>query len=67
MNTIEQFRELGNTASFHYADDSGKEHQLGAEAERQALELFDNYPDQQDEMREVANGFLWSLSMARAK
>ena len=62
---VTEFREAGNLASYHYADDSCKEWRLGDEAKRKALALFDSHPELQAEMREQARGFLWSLSMER--
>ena len=66
MNKItEEFKKLGMSASYHYADDSGKEWRLADSDKKQALELFDNNPDLQDEMRTAARGFLWSLKQSR--
>ena len=62
---IEHFRKAGSTASFHYADDTTSEWGAGKRAECKALELFDNNPELQPKMREIASRFLWSLSMKR--
>ena len=65
MKTVlEQFEELGKDASYHYAGDMSEFHS-GMMLERQALALFDQHPELQAEMREVAKGFLWSLKMSR--
>ena len=64
MNSIEivkLFKDLGNRASFHYADDSCEEWGIARKCETQALNLFDNNEHLQDEMREVAKGFLWRM------
>lgn len=62
---LDQFKDYGNTASYHYADDTTSEWGAGKRAECNALELFDDNPTLQDDMREIAKGFLWSLSMKR--
>lgn len=66
-NILKEFKRLGEKASFHYADDSCKEWDLASSAESQALHLFDNNSHLQDEMREIARGFLWSLERKRPK
>lgn len=62
---LTEFNELGRLASFHYADDSGREWTQADAAKRQALALFDAHPELQAEMREIAKPFLWSLGMER--
>lgn len=64
---LQDFKQLGETASYHYADDSTKEWDLASRAEQKALEIFDNHPDLEEKFREIALGFLWSLSMKRPK
>ncbi len=61
MSVLVEFERLGDEASFHYADDTCKEWGLGQSAEGKAIALFKANPELQDEMREVARGFLWSL------
>lgn len=63
--TLEEFRNAGSTASYHYADDSTSEWGAGKRAECKALDLFDNNPELQPEMRVISSHFLWSLSMKR--
>ena len=60
MDAVEQFKTHGMSASYHYADDSGKEWNLGDAEKAKALAVFDENPDHQAEMREVAKGFLWA-------
>lgn len=60
---VEQFNTLGQSASYHYADDSGKEYGLGVAKEREAMVLFHAHPELEDQFREKANGFLWSLDI----
>ena len=62
---IDEFMELGNAASTHFADDSFKEWPKGEELKCKALELFDKYPELHERMREIAKGFLWSLQRER--
>jgi len=63
---LEQFKTHGMYASFHYADDTASgEWRLGRAEELKALKLFDDNPELQDEMREIAQGFLWSLKEGR--
>lgn len=63
-NVLEQFEGLGKDASYHYAGDMS-EFSAGVALERQALKLFDTHPELQKDMREIAKGFLWSLSISR--
>jgi hypothetical protein len=62
---LNAFKELGNRASFHFADDSGSEWNNGYEYQNQALEWFDSCPELQPKMREIAKKFLWSLNISR--
>ena len=62
---LTQFKDLGISASCHYADDTGGEWRYGDRDKRSALRLFDDNPASQDAMREIAAGFLWSLKMDR--
>ena len=62
MNEVlQQFKDLGMQASYHYACDHGSEWRLGTPLERRALKLFDDNPSMQRYMRDIAKGFLWSL------
>ena len=64
---IELFDELGSKASYHFADDSGREWEQGTTLKRYALKLFDACPELQSEMREKAKEFLWSLQRDRPR
>lgn len=62
MSTLlEDFEKLGKQASYHYADDSGKEWRDGDEFRAKAYALYQSYPDFQPQMREIAKKFLWKL------
>jgi hypothetical protein len=64
MNEIvKQFKDLGFKASYHFADDSGKEWHLGNDLQKQAMDLFFANPDDQAEMLEISKEFLWSMRM----
>ena len=67
MNEVlQQFKDRGIKASFHYADDTASgEWRLGSIEEAKALKLFDDNPSMQHYMRDIAKGFLWSLESKR--
>ena len=62
---VRDFVTHGKDASFHYADDSGKEWGQGDIDKRAALAIFDAHPEMEAKFREAAKGFLWSLSSER--
>ena len=62
---LDNFKKAGMSASYHYADNTGKEWGAAHKLERECLNMFDANPDSQDEMREIAKGFLWSLNSTR--
>lgn len=62
-NIIEQFDKLGGDASCHFADDTGREWGKGYAKQREAMALFWAHPELQEQMREKARRFLWSLKM----
>ena len=59
---LAEFENLGMSASFHYADDSGKEWGLAKKDQDQAIILYHDHPELQVEMMKISKGFLWSLS-----
>ena len=61
MTIIDQFGKHARAASFHYADDTGQEWGLAKTQEAAALELFDDNPDLQADMRVICERQLWSL------
>ena len=63
MNILEQFEELGNRASFHFADDSGREFDSGFARQREAEALFVQHPELREEMTKIARKFLWTLKV----
>lgn len=61
MSILEDFKSAGMQASFHYADDSGKEWGRARTLQNEAMQMYRDNPDLQDEMKTIAKGFLWSL------
>ena len=62
MTVLEKFEQLGNKASFYYADDTASgEWVLGHTAELAATKLYVDNPELQNVMRQMAKGFLWKL------
>ena len=64
MNLIAEFNRLARKASFHYADDTCGEWTLASNAKSEALEIFDNHPELQAEIRASFHE-LWSLKQVR--
>ena len=65
MSELTEFLKLGRSASYHYADDSGKEWKLGDKDKKLALEIFDKAGHTMHRhMREQAD-FLWSFKTER--
>lgn len=65
QDVLQQFKDLGQSASFHFADDSGKEWDLAWRDQRAAELLFQQHPDLQAEMVAIAKGFLWTLNVEK--
>ena len=65
MSILDDFKKHGMKASFHYADDTGKEWGSGDAEKRKALAIFDANAAMQGEMRELAKQFLWTLCLDR--
>ena len=63
--TLQRFKKEGLHASFNYADDTTSEWHIGDKHKAVCLRLFDDNPELQAKMREIATRFLWSLSMER--
>lgn len=67
MDPLEAFKRLARSASYHFADDSGGEWQLGYREKTRALAVFDQHPEFQDKMREAAQGELWASDFNRER
>ena len=59
---LSSFEQHGKHASYHYADDSGKEWHLGALERDKALAIWRTHKYLTEEMKVIAKGFLWSFS-----
>lgn len=64
---LARFKEHGDRASYHYADDSAKEWGLANVEKRKALAIFDANKDLQPQMREIARGFLWGHELNKPR
>lgn len=62
---VEQFKDHGMSASYHYADDSCREWGAGDREKSKAMKLFNDNPDLQDDMSKVAEKFLWAPDFKR--
>ena len=62
FRVLADFAKLGNQASYHYADDSGKEWRLGQIDRDAALLLWKLNPHLEQDMLFLAKDFLWSFS-----
>ena len=70
MNALlDSFRELGKSASFHYADDSGSEWGAARHDEAEAMKIYHAHPELKSEFEAIAENFLWDLkpNLARMK
>ena len=59
---LSSFEQHGKSASYHYADDSGREWHLGALERDKALAIWRAHKHLTEEMRVIAKGFLWSFN-----
>jgi len=60
---LDLFKKYGMNASYHYADDSGKEWVLGHQEKQKCLKIYNEHIELHPEMEEIAIGFLWSLKL----
>ena len=60
---LAEFDSLGGTASYHYADDSGKEWRAGDRLKEQALALVKAHPELRDGFLRIGQRFLWSFDL----
>ena len=59
---LSSFEQHGKDASYHYADDSGKEWQLGTLERDKALDIWRSHKYLTEEMKVIGKGFLWSFT-----
>lgn len=68
MQTIlDEFDTLGRSASFHFADDTGREWHQGNMDKASAMALYRAHPEGREQMKVIAKEFLWSLGLELAK
>jgi hypothetical protein len=65
MSALEDFEKAGSWASYHYADEYTEEWKKGDEEKAKALKIFDDNPELEVEMRQIAINFLWSIDRER--
>ena len=59
---LEEFKTYGMDASYHYADDSGKEWHLAYPLVDKCMKLVKEHPELHEEMREIAKRFIFSMT-----
>lgn len=60
---LSSFEQHGKAASYHYADDSGKEWHLGVLERDKALAIWRKHKYLTEEMKVIGKGFLWSFNI----
>ena len=58
---LENFKTCGMDASYHYADDSGKEWHLAYPLVDKCMKLVKEHTELREEMREIAKKFIFSI------
>ena len=56
------FRQAGMDASFHFADDTGKEWELAYPLQAKCYTLFREHPHRQAHFRDAAKDFIFKFS-----
>lgn len=59
---LEDFRDKGLQASYHYAADYGDEWRYGQPYEKEAREIARQFPEFSEEFNEVSKDFLWNFN-----
>ena len=59
---LEEFKKAGLDASFHYADDTGKEWHLAYPLVDKCMKLSKEHPSLHTEMKEIAKHFIFLVS-----
>ena len=59
---LENFKTCGMDASYHYADDSGKEWHLAYPLVDKCMKLVKEHPEFHEEMREISKKFIFSMT-----
>jgi hypothetical protein len=59
---VEEFYKEGMQASYHYADDSGREWATAGVCQDAALRIWKAHPELEERLLEVSKQFLWNFS-----
>ena len=58
---LEEFKTYGMDASYHYADDTGKEWKFAYPLVDKCLKLVKEHPELHEEMKEIAKHFIFPM------
>ena len=58
---LEEFKTYGMDASYHYADDSGKEWKFAYPLVDKCIKLVKEHPELHEEMKEISKKFIFSI------
>jgi len=61
QDILTRFKNAGDLASFHFTDTSGEQQSLARTYREEALGIYRDYPEYHDEMRKIAEDFIWEL------
>lgn len=62
---LEEFKKAGLDASYHYADDTGKEWHFAYPLVSKCMKLAKEYPELHTEMAEIANHFIFLMTFKK--
>ena len=62
---LEEFKNCGLDASFHYADDSGLEWKFAYPLVDKCMKLAKEYPSLHTEMAEIAKHFIFTMAFKK--
>lgn len=62
---LEEFKKAGLDASYHYADDTGKEWHLAYPLVDKCMKLAKEYPELHEEMAEIAKHFIFLMTFKK--
>jgi hypothetical protein len=60
-NIISEFKKLGDNVSYCYASDNVDDWKMADDYKKTCINLYVDFPQFQDEMKEIAKTFLWRL------
>ena len=59
---LEELKKCGMDASYHYADDTGKEWKFAYSLVDKCIKLVKEHPELHEEMKEIAKHFIFSMN-----